>query len=83
MTSHIHVSLRNPDGKNIFGVSESELKSGGRSDAPYDELKYFSEAGEHFLAGVLDGLPDSKSTSILILLSKSKSMACDVQSCPA
>ncbi|EIM90006.1 glutamine synthetase/guanido kinase [Stereum hirsutum FP-91666 SS1] len=57
-SGHIHVSLRNPDGKNIFGVSESELKSGGRSDAPYDELKYFSEAGEHFLAGVLDGLPD-------------------------
>lgn len=56
-SGHIHVSLRDATGFNIFAVSDSELKT-GREGASYDELKYLSQAGEWFLAGVLDGLPD-------------------------
>ena len=52
------MSLRDATGFNIFAVNDSELKA-GREGASYDELKYLSQAGEWFLAGVLDGLPDS------------------------
>ena len=56
--SHIHVSLRDETGKNIFGVSEDIIKSGGRSNAKYDDLKFISQEGEWFLGGVLDGISD-------------------------
>ena len=58
-SGHIHVSLRDASGKNAFAVSEEELKD-GRKGAVYDELKYISETAEYFLAGILDGLTDSK-----------------------
>ena len=58
--SHIHVSLRDSTGKNIFGVSEGELKSGGRKNAKSADLKYVSEECEWFLAGILDGIADGK-----------------------
>ncbi|CAK5264679.1 unnamed protein product [Mycena citricolor] len=56
-SGHIHVSLRDSEGKNIFAVSESELAT-GRSDAAFDDTKFMSKEGEAFLAGVLDGIAD-------------------------
>ena len=57
MFSHIHVSLRNKEGRNIFAVSDSELKS-GRVNAANDDTKFISQEAEWFLAGVLDGIAD-------------------------
>ena len=57
MFSHIHVSLRNKEGRNIFAVKESELKS-GRVDAANNDTKFISQEAEWFLAGVLDGIAD-------------------------
>lgn len=57
---HIHVSLRDSDGKNIFAFPESETGH-GREGAKYDDTKFISEVAEQFLAGILDGLPDSES----------------------
>ncbi|KAI0093976.1 hypothetical protein BDY19DRAFT_1013806 [Irpex rosettiformis] len=56
-SGHIHVSLRDSNGKSLFAVSESELKT-GREGATNDDVKFLSQEGEWFLAGVLDGLPD-------------------------
>ncbi|KAI0345342.1 glutamine synthetase/guanido kinase [Trametopsis cervina] len=56
-SGHIHVSLRDSNGKSLFAVSDSELKS-GRQGAANDDVKFLSQEGEWFLAGVLDGLPD-------------------------
>lgn len=57
--SHIHVSLRDANGKSLFAVSDAELKT-GRAGATNGEVKFISQEGEWFLAGVLDGLPDSE-----------------------
>ena len=57
MFSHIHVSLRNREGRNIFAVSDNELKS-GRVNAANDDTKFISQEAEWFLAGVLDGIAD-------------------------
>ncbi|TBU35709.1 glutamine synthetase/guanido kinase [Dichomitus squalens] len=56
-SGHIHVSLRDANGKSIFAVSDADLKN-GRTDAQYDDTKFLSQEGEWFLAGILDGLPD-------------------------
>ncbi|KAJ3531100.1 hypothetical protein NM688_g7619 [Phlebia brevispora] len=56
-SGHIHVSLKDADGNNLFAVSDAELKT-GRKDAANEETKFMSKEGEWFLAGVLDGLPD-------------------------
>ncbi|KAK7054669.1 hypothetical protein VNI00_003132 [Paramarasmius palmivorus] len=55
---HIHVSLRDEKGKNIFAVSDAELSSGGRQGAANNDTKFMSLEGEQFLAGVLDGIAD-------------------------
>jgi len=65
---HIHVSLRDSSGKSVFAVTEAEATS-GRLGAAYEELKYLSQVGEWFLAGVLDGLPDSMCHYHLIFIS--------------
>ncbi|KAH7906371.1 glutamine synthetase guanido kinase [Hygrophoropsis aurantiaca] len=62
-SGHVHVSLKNSKGSNIFAVTPSELK-GGRSNATNDDTKYLSEEGEYFLAGILDGLPDIMPTLV-------------------
>ena len=54
---HIHVSLRDQDGKNVFAFPEAETGK-GREGAKYDDTKFISEVAEQFLAGILDGLPD-------------------------
>ncbi|KIP12283.1 hypothetical protein PHLGIDRAFT_98208 [Phlebiopsis gigantea 11061_1 CR5-6] len=56
-SGHIHVSLRDLDGRSIFAVSDAELKT-GRQDAANDETKFISQEAEWFLAGLLEGLPD-------------------------
>ncbi|KAH8106797.1 glutamine synthetase/guanido kinase [Cristinia sonorae] len=56
-SGHIHVSLRDANGTNIFAVKDSELKT-GRQNAAYEDTKFLSQEGEWFLAGVLEGLPD-------------------------
>ncbi|KAI0306617.1 glutamine synthetase/guanido kinase [Multifurca ochricompacta] len=62
-SGHIHVSLRDGDGNNVFAVKSEELR-GGREQAAYDELKYISQTAEYFLAGVLNGLPDVMPTLV-------------------
>jgi len=54
-SGHIHVSLRDSNGKNIFAFPETGQ---GRESAKYDDTKFISEIAERFLAGILDGLPD-------------------------
>ncbi|KZT71303.1 glutamine synthetase/guanido kinase [Daedalea quercina L-15889] len=56
-SGHIHVSLRDENGKSLFAVSEAEMKT-GRANAAYEDTKFLSQEGEWFLAGILDGLPD-------------------------
>ncbi|KAK0450948.1 hypothetical protein EV421DRAFT_1888724 [Armillaria borealis] len=54
-SGHIHVSLRNNQDQNIFALPRSDLAT-GREGAAFEDTKYISEAAEHFLAGILDGL---------------------------
>lgn len=60
MSSHIHVSIRDESGRNIFAVTEEERKNGGRQGAAFDDTKYLSQEAEWFLAGVLAGLSDGQ-----------------------
>lgn len=48
----MHISVVDKSGKNMF-VRESEDK-----DAKWEDLRYVSDLGRQFLAGILDGLPD-------------------------
>ncbi len=57
---HIHVSLRDESGHNIFSVSDEEVKAGGRKGAAYDDVRFLSQEAEWFLAGLLEGLPDGE-----------------------
>ncbi|KAJ9103055.1 hypothetical protein QFC21_002477 [Naganishia friedmannii] len=57
-SGHIHVSIRDKTGRNIFALSEEEIKAGGRQDAKWKDTKYISQEAEWFLAGILNGLPD-------------------------
>lgn len=59
--SHIHVSLRDQNGESLFAVSGSDLKN-GRTNAANADTKFISQEAEWFLAGILDGLPDSESS---------------------
>jgi glutamine synthetase len=56
-TSHVHVSLKSKEGRNVFAVSDADLAR-GRADAAFEDTKWLSKEGEWFLAGVLDGLAD-------------------------
>jgi glutamine synthetase len=59
-SGHVHVSLRDAKtGRNVFSVSDEDVKNGGRKDVEY-ELRYISKECEWFIAGVLDGLPDGE-----------------------
>lgn len=59
-SGHIHVSLRDKDGKNVFAVTKEVAAAGGRKDAPFPDLKFMSQEAEWYLAGLLEGLPDSR-----------------------
>ncbi|CAE7057373.1 unnamed protein product [Rhizoctonia solani] len=56
-SGHIHVSLRDKNGRNVFAIPDS-YKEKGRADAQYQDTRFMSQEGEWFLAGVLDGLTD-------------------------
>ncbi|KAF9053918.1 glutamine synthetase/guanido kinase [Hymenopellis radicata] len=56
-SGHIHVSLRNEAGDNIFALPKSDVAK-GREGAAFNDTKYISEVAEQFLAGVLDGIAD-------------------------
>ncbi|ODQ68337.1 glutamine synthetase/guanido kinase [Nadsonia fulvescens var. elongata DSM 6958] len=52
-SGHLHVSLVNEsNGKNLFAREEPDV------DAKWPDLVHLSDIGRHFLAGVLQGLPD-------------------------
>jgi len=62
------VSLRDDQGRNIFAVSDTELKAGGRSDALYSDTEFLSQEGEWFLSGILDGIADGALPSLCFVL---------------
>lgn len=66
-SGHVHISLKDKEGRNVFAVGQQELKE-GRKDAKFDDTKRISKEAEWFLAGVLEGLPDI--VSLLPLLSR-------------
>lgn len=61
---HIHVSLRDSTGRNIFAATDKDGKSVNRDGAKYNDLKYVSQKCEWFLGGVLEGLTDVMPTIV-------------------
>jgi glutamine synthetase len=51
-SGHMHISLVDDKGKNLFARDNED------PNARWPDERYLSETGRHFLAGVLDGLPD-------------------------
>jgi len=51
-SGHMHISLVDKSGKNIFSRDTED------KDAKWPDLRFISDTGRQFLAGVLDGLPD-------------------------
>lgn len=51
-SGHTHVSVVDKDGKNLF---YREVKD---ENAKYSDIAHLSDLGRHFLAGILEGLPD-------------------------
>lgn len=51
-SGHIHLSLVSPDGTNLLARSTPD------PNPPYPDLAHLSDTGRHFLAGLLEGLPD-------------------------
>jgi glutamine synthetase len=51
-SGHMHVSLVNQSGTNIFSRDDAD------PNPPYPDLAYVSDTGRHFLAGILSGLAD-------------------------
>lgn len=52
-SGHMHVSLVDKDGNNLFARETPD------DNARYPDLKDLSDTGRHFLAGLLEGLPDT------------------------
>ncbi|EON66471.1 glutamine synthetase [Coniosporium apollinis CBS 100218] len=51
-SGHMHVSIVDTSGKNLFYRGSED------PNPPYPDIKFLSDLGRHFLAGLLDGLPD-------------------------
>lgn len=51
-SGHMHVSIVDKEGKNLFARGDED------KNAPYSDIRYLSDLGRHFLAGLIDGLPD-------------------------
>jgi glutamine synthetase len=51
-SGHMHVSIVDKDGKNLFARDEAD------ENAKWEDMKHLSDLGRHFLAGLLVGLPD-------------------------
>lgn len=67
-SGHIHVSLRDEAGKNVFAVSDQDIEAGGRQGAQYEDTKFLSQVGEWFVAGILDGLQDGMYSALPLSL---------------
>ncbi|KAH0613857.1 uncharacterized protein H6S33_005743 [Morchella sextelata] len=50
-SGHMHISLVDSEGKNLFARSEPD------TNPPYSDVSHLSDLGRHFLAGMLEGLP--------------------------
>lgn len=53
-SGHIHISLTDLKGSNLFARSEDTVPS----NTPWSDLNDVSDTGRHFLAGLLNALPD-------------------------
>jgi len=51
-SGHMHISLVNSEGKNLLARDEPD------PNPPYPDIAHLSDLGRHFLAGILEGLPD-------------------------
>ncbi|KAK4133551.1 glutamine synthetase/guanido kinase [Trichocladium antarcticum] len=51
-SGHMHVSLVDDKGKNLF------YREAADPNPPFPDVEHLSDMGRHFLAGILDGLPD-------------------------
>lgn len=51
-SGHMHISVVDKDGKNLLARETAD------KDAAWDDITYLSDLGRHFLAGILEGLPD-------------------------
>ncbi|KAF9738261.1 hypothetical protein PMIN02_002980 [Paraphaeosphaeria minitans] len=51
-SGHMHVSIVDDAGKNLFYRGEED------PSPPYPDVRFLSDLGRHFLAGLIDGLPD-------------------------
>ncbi|BCS17481.1 glutamine synthetase family protein [Aspergillus puulaauensis] len=51
-SGHIHISLCSPEGKNLFAREAQD------PNAPWPDAAAVSDLGRHFLAGLLEALPD-------------------------
>ena len=51
-SGHMHFSIVDSDGKNLFARETTD------ENAPYPDVANLSDLGRHFLAGLLEGLPD-------------------------
>lgn len=51
-SGHMHVSICDSDGKNLFARGEED------KSPQYPDIRWLSDMGRHFLAGLLEGLPD-------------------------
>jgi glutamine synthetase len=51
-SGHMHVSVVDSSGKNLFARDTPD------ENAPWKDIAHLSDLGRHFLAGILDGLPD-------------------------
>ncbi|KAF1997863.1 glutamine synthetase/guanido kinase [Amniculicola lignicola CBS 123094] len=51
-SGHMHVSIVSPEGKNLFYREEED------TEHKWQDIRHLSDLGRHFLAGLIDGLPD-------------------------
>lgn len=51
-SGHTHVSVVDKDGKNMFARETRD------ENAPFPDVAHLSDLGRHFLAGIIEGMPD-------------------------
>jgi glutamine synthetase len=51
-SGHMHVSIVDESGTNLFARDTED------PNAPWSDIRFLSDLGRHFLAGLIDGLPD-------------------------
>lgn len=61
------MSIQDKQGKNVFALSDEEIKAGGRADAKWKDTRFISKDAEHFLAGILDGIADGTLLFVILI----------------